>query len=549
MWSVVAAALMSRLISIKTLISSGFLRVALCWLAAFLLLASLSVQGQQAPESCSISGTVRDAKGPVADATLRLTSKDDDRIYEARTNSQGRYQFSVLHAGVFMLHAEAAGYSQLDLSPFFVSRDESKSVDVTLQPAQSASAPQFYDEPQFNVAGVTDTTSLGGHGSDVIVRTRDKLAKDTASLSNAPGPQPLPPEPRSEKPLRDLLSRDPSSFEANHQLGELLLRQGKDRDALIYLDRAAKVKPDDYQNAYDQALANANAGNYDHARTTLNKLIATRDKAELHHLLADVDEKSGDPLEAVLQYQRAAELDPSEPYFFDWGSELLLHHAPEPALQVFTKGNHLFPRSERILIGLGAAWFAQGSYARAVQRICDASDLNPSDPAPYLFLGRMQHVENTFDPQVREKLRRFVTLQPNNPDANYYYSVALWKSRKDPNSKPDPDIEKFLSNAVRLNPRFAPAYLQLGILHSETGDFPRAASDYEAALKLDPQLEEGHYRLAQAYRQLGKPELAKEELRLYNECVKESEKRVDEERHQIRQFVYTLRDQPSAQPQ
>ena len=512
-------------------------------------LFSMSGHGQ-ASETCSISGTARDTRGPIANAILRLTSKDDDRTYEARTSAQGKYQFSALHPGVFMLHAEATGFAPLDLPPVFVGRDENKTVDVTLQPTQSASAvPEFYDEPQFNVAGVTDATSLGGHGSDVVVRTRDKLAMDTASLAKTSGPKPLPADAASERNLRESLTRVPSSFEANHELGELLLHQGRDREALIYLDRAAKQRPNDYQNSYDLAVANANAGNYDRARTSLNSLIAVRDKAELHHLLADIDEKSGDPLEAVRQYQRAAELDPSEPYFFDWGSELLLHHAPEPALQVFTKGNRLFPRSERILIGLGAAWFARGSYPQAVQRICEASDLNPSDPAPYLFLGRMQHVENTFDPQVGEKLHRFVTLQPNNPDANYYYAVALWKSRKDPSSKPDPEIEKVLSNAVRLNPKFAPAYLQLGILHSETGDFPQAASDYEAALKLDPKLEEGHYRLAQAYRQLGKPDLAKEELRLYNECVKESEKRVDQERHQIRQFVYTLRDQPAAQPQ
>lgn len=537
---------MSRSKSLKTLASLGFLRVAVSLLVAVSLCA-LSVYGQQAAESCSISGTARDAKGPIPNATLRLTSKDDDRTYEARTNAQGRYQFSALHPGVFMLHAEATSFAPLDLPPVFVSRDENKTVDFTLQLASSA-APQFYDEPQFNVAGVTDATSLGGHGSDVVVRTRDKLAKDTVSLAKTPGPQPPPAETASEKTLRDSLSRDPSSFEANHQLGELLLHQSKDREALIYLDRAAKIKPEDYQNTYDLGVANANAGNYDRARTSLNSLIAAGDKAELHHLLADIDEKSGDPLEAVRQYQRAAELDPSEPYFFDWGSELLLHHAPEPALQVFTKGNHLFPHSERILIGLGAAWFARGSYPQAVQRICEASDLNPADPAPYLFLGRMQHVENTFDPQVRDKLQRFVTLQPDNPDANYYYAVALWKSRKDPNSKPAPDIEKFLSSAVRLNPKFAPAYLQLGILHSESGNFPQAASDYETALKLDPQLEEGHYRLAQAYRQLGKPDQAKEELRLYNECVQESEKRVEQERHQIRQFVYTLRDQATDHP-
>ena len=62
--------------------------------------------------------------------------------------------------------------------------------------------------------------------------------------------------------------------------------------------------------------------------------------ADLHHLLGDVDEKLGDSLEAVRHYQRAAELDPSEPHLLDWGAELLLHHAPAPAGEVFAKGSH-----------------------------------------------------------------------------------------------------------------------------------------------------------------------------------------------------------------
>ena len=511
-------------------------------------LAALRAAGQQTSEDASLVGTVRDARGAVSGVSLWLKSQDADRTYAARTDAQGKYRFPVFPAGPYILHAEADGYAPLDLPPVFVSPKEIKTVDFNLQPvaALSAAGPQFYDEPQFNVAGVTDATSLGGHGSDVIVRTRDKLAKDTASLGVAPKPLPTTEAMATEQSLRQTVKGDPSSFDANHRLGHFLLAEGKAREALIYLEHAAKLKPDDYQNAYDQALANTRAGNYDRARASVSALIATRDNAELHHLLADIDEKSGDPLDAVRQYQRAAELDPTEPYFFDWGSELLLHHAPEPALQVFTKGNRLFPTSERILIGLGAVWFARGAYDQAVQHICEASHLNPGSPVPYLFLGRIQHVQNASSQQIVDTLHRFVTLQPQNPEANYYYAIALWKFRKDPNQKPDPNVELFLTRAVAMKPRYAPAYLQIGILRADAGDFVGAVAQYEKALRIDPQMEEGHYRLAQGYRQLGKPELAKEELRLYDQCVKESAKRVEQERHEIRQFVYTLRDQPSA---
>jgi len=250
----------------------------------------------------------------------------------------------------------------------------------------------------------------------------------------------------------------------------------------------------------------------------------------------------------VREYQRAAELDPSEAYIFDWGSELLLHHAPEPALDVFANGNRLFPGSVRMLIGLGAAWFARGSYDQAVDRICEASDLNPGDSVPYLFLGKMQLAQSAPSEKGVAKLHRFVTLQPENAQANYFYAVGLWKQRKgSQDAASAAQLESFLRNAIRLDPKFAAAYLQLGILHSEQKDGPRAISDYQKTIEADPQMEEAHYRLAQAYRRVGDAAKAEAELQIYDRIAKESAQKAERERHEIRQFVYTLRDQPPAQ--
>jgi len=110
-------------------------------------------------------------------------------------------------------------------------------------------------------------------------------------------------------------------------------------------------------------------------------------------------------------------------------------------------------------------------------------------------------------------------------------------------------VESLLNKAIHLDPEFGAAYLQLGILHSEQHDFPLAILDYQQASKADPQSEEAHYRLAQAYRQTGETGKAKAELQIYDQMAKESARRIDPERHEIRQFVYTLRDQPPAQVQ
>jgi tetratricopeptide (TPR) repeat protein len=114
----------------------------------------------------------------------------------------------------------------------------------------------------------------------------------------------------------------------------LLIASGKAREAIPFLERAAAKEPGNYENAYDLALANAQAGNYAIARDEAAKLLATHDQANLHHLLGDVHEKLGDSLEAVRHYQRAAELDPSESNLLI-GARSYNDHAPEPAVEVF----------------------------------------------------------------------------------------------------------------------------------------------------------------------------------------------------------------------
>ena len=443
-----------------------------------LTLFPLPLRPQAVSENAVLRGTIRDAQGkPVVSATVSLQAKDGKQAITS-SDAQGNYRFTGLSSGEYVLRAEKAECGEAAIPSLVLGPKETKTVDLTLAPTKpaasqppSSSPPAFFDEPQFTISGVTDTTSLGGHGSDTIVRARETIAKDTASLGEVP----------------------------------------------------------------------SGSGSVTSATTPY-------DKAKLHHLLAEIHEKLGDSLEAVHEYERAAGLDPSEVYLFDWGSELLLHHAPEPAREVFTKGNRLFPRSVRMLVGLGAAWFAQGSYDEAVRRICDASDLNPDDPVPYLFLGKMQSAENIPSDEVVEKLHRFVTLHPESAEANYYYAVGLWKRRTTSlDNAGRVQVESLLNNAVRLDPKFGAAYLQLGILHSESRDFAQAIFEYQQAIQVSPQMEDAHYRLVQAYRQTGESEKAKAEIQVYDQLAKESAQKAERERHEIPQFVYTLRDQPATQ--
>ncbi len=264
---------------------------------------------------------------------------------------------------------------------------------------------------------------------------------------------------------------------------------------------------------------------------------------------ASAGEKQEDALEAVRTYQRAAELDPSESHLFDWGAELLTHRAGEQAVEVFSRGNRLFPRSTRMLLGLAVAWYSRGAYDRAERFFFAAADLNPGDPTPYMFLGQARNSSIGQSGGFVERMDRFARLQPENPWANYYYAVSLRRRTSGPEDAATPGkAESLLEKAVRLDPRMGAAWLELGILFADRKNFPKAISAWQSALassplRSDATVIEAHYRLSQAYTRTGDPAKARSEIELYEHLSKQSMLDEESERTRIREFVFTLREQ------
>jgi tetratricopeptide (TPR) repeat protein len=538
------------LVTVGHLVRSTRFRLVVLALA---LLSSPVLDRAQAQESAGtavVHGYVRDSTHrPVANATVVLVHGILEQALApptetTHTDSEGRYRFATLTAGSYSLRAEMVGYDAATAGPGNLGQKETVEIDLFLAstkasklldtrprtPAadRSTQAPEFFDEPQFAVAGVTETTNAGGHGSDTVRRTSDALAKATVSLSkDSAENHRVTASAETEASLRDTAARGPDNFEANDKLGAFLAASGKPTEALPYLQHASRLSPKN---------------------------------ASTHHLLGDVEEKLANPLAAVREYQRAAELDPSELNLFDWGTELLHHRAFEPATEVLAKGNRLFPNSVRTLVALGVAWYSRGSYDQATLYLAKASDLGPGNPTPYLFLGRIQTVEATPSEDSVRKLARFAQLQPENALANYYYAVSLWKQSSDVGDSERPArVESLLQKAVHLDPNLGAAYLQLGMFYSQRDDLSRAILAYRKAIEvapatdetlLDDTLEVAHYRLAQAYRRTGDETKAQQEFRLHDQCAEKTKEHVEHERRETQQFVIALRNQNSVtQPQ
>jgi tetratricopeptide (TPR) repeat protein len=336
-----------------------------------------------------------------------------------------------------------------------------------------------------------------------------KQPEDTAK-------QPLPDTAALERRLTDAVRRSPDSFEAHHALAGFYLHHGKLELAIPHLERARAIDPAHYAVGYDLAVALLQTGRLTDAREQVGQMLKAKETAELHNLLGDIEERAGDLVPAAEAYQRAAHMDATEEHLFDFGNNLLQLRAFEPATEVFTTAIARYPRSARLHVGIGIAQYSRGHYRDAVQSMCTAVDIDPADSRPYQFLGEMYGVSPELAGEVTNRLEQFVKTQPRNALAHLHYGLSLWKGQ--PESPQPADvarIEALLRRAVALDPSLARGYLQLGILLSEQRRYKEAIQELRHAARLEPDLAQVHYRLAQAYQRTGQTALAAKEMELF----------------------------------
>src|SRR6267378_1747704 len=181
----------------------GRLLGAMRSLVAFALLMGVSratLAQTPAPEPrpvSTVSGTVRNSDGnPVADATVFFEEKATAASVGTKTKVDGSFSFLALRPGTYTVRAEKTGMRVAAPASLLLSMGEKKQIDVILESAPAkaskdskepaaASTMEFDDKPSFTVAGVTDWTNVGGHGSDTKLRTSESLAKETATLESS----------------------------------------------------------------------------------------------------------------------------------------------------------------------------------------------------------------------------------------------------------------------------------------------------------------------------------------------------------------------------
>jgi tetratricopeptide (TPR) repeat protein len=297
--------------------------------------------------------------------------------------------------------------------------------------------------------------------------------------------------------------RDPRLF----QVATLLAQHGESAAAIPLMDRVRAAFPQSYDVSYNLALACFQAAQYDRAAEVLRMLIGVQGTAEAFDLLGMVEERRTDAGSAERAFLEATRREAAnEDYRFNYGNSLVQHGKLGMGVEAFRTAVSDLPRSWKLRIGLGSTCYLAGDYQDAAEALLEAVQLKPGSATAYFLLGEAYDSAQRFQSAIEAAFISYLKSAPRDPWAYYHYA-AIQYGRGDHQA-----AEANLSQALRLNPDFAEAHLELGLISLAQGKVERGVSALEKAVSLDPQLAAAHYRLGLAYQRIGNAPRAKEEL-------------------------------------
>jgi len=156
----------------------------------------------------------------------------------------------------------------------------------------------------------------------------------------------------------------------------------------------------------------------------------------------------------------------------------------------------------------GSLCFQAGRYATAERAFLEAIRLDPNFSDAHNFLGVVYVMTDRLG-----DARKHLQTALDDPAYPTPEKVYLNMSRLLVKEGRDAEAVDALRRAVEINPKYFQAHYSLASILDRMGEFHEAVREYEVAAPDYRQVAEYHYRLGNAYLQIGEREKARESLR------------------------------------
>jgi len=187
-------------------------------------------------------------------------------------------------------------------------------------------------------------------------------------------------------------------------------------------------------------------------------------------------------------------------------------HRPDIAKSCLITAVTVDPTSEEAQFYLGLLYYVQNDFKLAISPLQTAQTLSPKSPLPVFYLAMTQEALGD-EAKALELYQQAEQLSPQKSPQSASILVAYGKFLLSLGRSQD-SIEKD-RRAIEADPESRDAHYELAKGLDHSGDFKNAAREGERALTLpvlDTSDAQIHFLLANLYRKLNQPDLAKAHL-------------------------------------
>ena len=315
---------------------------------------------------------------------------------------------------------------------------------------------------------------------------------------------------------RQLSAAHKQDVQLHFTLGVILASAKLYRAAQLELEQANALKPETFEILHDLGQAYLRAHEYAKADLTLNRALKLKpDSVDTLYLLAQVDSEQNRPLDALERLARAHKASPENTdVIFLMARVSMTENYFEDAIPLLESGLKIAPQRADLHAALGESYFMSGKAEKAIDEFKALIALDPSARS-YAFMGLSYRHLGRFD-EATKYFNEGLKLDPHN--GSCLYNLGFIEERQGNSTRAD----ELFQQALRSNPDFSDALLELANLRTKDKKYAEAADLLRHYVKVGHDVATGYYKLAMVERSLHQNAAAQRDLSVFQTLSKNS---------------------------
>lgn len=305
-----------------------------------------------------------------------------------------------------------------------------------------------------------------------------------------------------------------NDVQVHFSLGLLLASEKQYSAAGDELEKADALEPETFEILFNLGQVLIRNTQYPRAELVLNRALKLKpDSPETMYLLAQAAMNQSHPLDALDLLVRAHQLAPENTdVIFLMALVSMSQNYFEDAIPLLESGVQLAPKRSDLVAALGESYFMSGKADKAVEAFKKLVALDESARS-YAFLGLSYRNLGRFD-EAKEYFAKGLKLDPRNTSC--LFNLGFIAERQGDSAA----AESMFQEALRVNPDFPDALLELANLRMAAARRPEAAELLRKFVKVSPDPATGYYKLATVERGMHDLAAAERDLNVFKSLSK-----------------------------